>query len=147
MNSMDFLFIKAHFPAHNSPQLGYTTPGYTSKRGKNGEASQKEVFLAAKINLHLPTKKNRKALPNSKYQVHCLSPRRKRIKQFMIPFWVYGHLILCGCEFWKLQFSSWEVNQSKNSGHFTAWLKYWGVWVPFALDTEMCIYLFTELIY
>lgn len=99
MNSMDFLFIKAHFPAHNSPQLGYTTPGYASKRGENGEASQKEVFLAAKINLHLPTKKNRKALPNSKYQVHCLSPRRKRIKQFMIPFWVCGHLILLGCEF------------------------------------------------
>lgn len=93
MNSLDFLFIKAHFPAHNSPFLGYTTPGYASKRGKNGEASHKEVFLAEKINLNVPTKKNRKTLPNSKYQIHCVSPRRKHIKQFMIPFGVDGHLI------------------------------------------------------
>lgn len=56
MNSMDFLLIKAHFPAHNSPQLGYTSPGHASKRRENREASQKEVFLATKINLHLPTK-------------------------------------------------------------------------------------------
>lgn len=56
MNSKDFLLIKAHFPAHNSPQLGYTSPGHASKRRKNREASQKEVFWATKINLHLPTK-------------------------------------------------------------------------------------------
>lgn len=49
------------------------------------------------------------------------------MKQFMIPFGVCGHLIVLGCEFWELQFSNWKVNQSRNSGHFVAWLNHRGM--------------------
>jgi len=46
---MDFLFIKAHFPAHNSPLLGYTTPGYASKKGKKmGKPAKKRCFWLQK---------------------------------------------------------------------------------------------------
>ena len=60
MNSLDFLFIKAHFPAHNSPFLGYTTPGYASKRGKNGEVSHKRGVLGWKNQLKRTNKEKQK---------------------------------------------------------------------------------------
>jgi hypothetical protein len=45
MNSLDFLLIKVHLPAYNSPQLGYTTPGYASKRRqKQGSQPERGVF-------------------------------------------------------------------------------------------------------
>ena len=48
---MDFLFIKAHFPAHNSPLLGYTTPGYASKKGKKMGVDLKIILNKVLINI------------------------------------------------------------------------------------------------
>lgn len=58
MNSMDFLFIKAHFPAHNSPQLGYTTPGSASKTGGKWESQPERGVFGCKNQL-TPTNKEK----------------------------------------------------------------------------------------
>lgn len=56
MNSMDFLLIKAHFPAHNSPRLGYTSPGYASKKGEKQESQPERGVFGCKNQL-TPTNK------------------------------------------------------------------------------------------
>lgn len=62
VNSTRLLFIKLPVPLHLC-QFSYVPPGCATERKKKQVFSQKEVFLAPEINLHLLTKEKQTCFP------------------------------------------------------------------------------------